>query len=47
MIWQENIITAYRARKEAMNSGNVAEWANKNESARNILADTEKILDAD
>jgi len=47
MIWQENIVLAYRSRKEAMNGGNVAEWANKNESAKNILADAEKLLDAD
>jgi len=47
MITQENIIEAFRSRRQAMEGGNVADWANKNENAARLLSEVEKILDAD
>ena len=47
MITQENIIESYKSRRAAMDGGNVAEWASKNEQAARLLSEVENILDAD
>lgn len=47
MVVAENIYSAYISRKEAMEHGNVAEWATKNPIEARLLVEVEKLLDAD